>query len=67
VLHARRYELDDAMMSGRYKAKRGKGSGIRHDPIPLPQEPFSEVVQQGTEVFSDPPLIIPRRMLFVVG
>lgn len=75
VLHSLRYELDDAMLSGRYKPSRkweeidrGRVSGIEFDLFLFLKSTFYEVFQQEYRgSFQTRLASFRRRMLFVVG
>jgi hypothetical protein len=76
VLHSLRYELDDAMLSGRYqfaserdgKIEKGQVSGIEFDLFLFLKSTFYEVFQQEYRgSFQTRLASFRRRMLFVVG
>ena len=74
VLHSLRYELDDAMLSGRYKAEGGsetnpkRVSGIEFDLFLFLKSTFYEVFQQEYRgSFQTRLASFRRRMLFIVG
>ncbi len=68
VLHSLRYELDDAMMSGRYSPAGEKVSGIELDLFLFLKKTFYEVFQQEYRgSFQTRLAAFRRRMLFVVG
>jgi len=74
VLHSLRYELDNAMLSGRYKAEGGDAlhpkrvSGIEFDLFLFLKSTFYEVFQQEYRgSFQTRLASFRRRMLFIVG
>ncbi len=74
VLHSLRYELDDAMLSGRYRAEGGtrlnprRVSGIEFDLFLFLKSTFYEVFQQEYRgSFQTRLASFRRRMLFIVG
>jgi hypothetical protein len=68
VLHSLRYELDDAMIGGRYTPEQERVSGIELDLFLFLKSTFYEVFQQEYRgSFQTRLAAFRRRMLFVVG